>query len=207
MKCLKYLAAAALAFASSTASAQLYVFAGAGGGNPKFDDEDFPLFFSRRNDTKDVTYQGGIGYRFTPNWAVEVGAADLGDYSIDLADALGSSLRGTYKVKGFKTAVLGIYPATERFSLFAKLGIASTKAEFDATLVVGGVATAYSVDEKRNSLLAGFGAQYMIWRNLGVRAEFENWGRVGNETLFPGDTTHTGEAKMATWNLQAVFTF
>jgi opacity protein-like surface antigen len=207
MRCLKLLAAAALLFTATTASAQLYLYAGAGGGNPKFDGNDFPLLLTRRDDTKDVTYHVGLGYRFNPHWAVEIGAADLGDYSHDGQDFFGNTLRGTYKVAGFKTAVLGIVPLTERLSLFGKLGIGSTKAEFEGTLSVGGTATTFTVDERRNSLLAGFGAQYMIWPNLGVRGEFENWGEVGNEKLFPGDTSHTGRAKMATWNLQAVFTF
>jgi OOP family OmpA-OmpF porin len=209
MRCLKLLAAAALLFTATTASAQLYLYAGAGGGNPKFDGNDYPEnpIITRHNDTKDVTYHVGLGYRFNANWAVEVGAADLGDYSIDLTDVFADSLRGTYKVQGIKTAVLGIYPATERFSIYGKLGIASTKAEFEGTLTVGGTATAFTVDERRNSLLAGFGVQYMIWPNLGVRGEFENWGEVGNEKRATSDTTHTGRAKMATWNLQAVFTF
>jgi OOP family OmpA-OmpF porin len=207
MKCLKLLAAAALLFTATTASAQLYLFAGAGGGNPKFDGNDFPLSFTRRDDTKDVTYHVGLGYRFSPNWAIEVAGADLGDYSYDGTDIFGNSLTGTYKVAGFKTTVLGIYPFTDRFSIFGKAGIGSTKTEFEGTLTVGGTATTFSVDERRNNLVVGFGAQYMIWRNLGVRGEFENWGHVGNEKLFPGDTTHTGRAKMATWNLLAVLTF
>ena len=202
MKCLRFLAAAALILVSAPAFAQLYLYAGAGGGNPKFNQDDFfvGLQTLRRDDTKDSTYQGGIGYRFNPYWAVEVGAADLGEYSLDhfAIDSFffGNELTARYKVKGVKTAVLGIYPATERFHLFGKLGIASTKAEVEGSFN----GSPFTAEDKRNSLLAGFGVQYFIWRHLGVRAEFENWGEVGNER-------DTGRAKMATWNLQAVFSF
>ena len=99
------------------------------------------------------------------------------------------------------------WPFTERFSMFVKLGLASTKAEFEGTSVTGGVPTQFTVDERRNSLLAGFGAQYNITRNIGIRGEFENWGEVGNNKQFPLDTTRTGKAKMATWNLLGVFSF
>jgi opacity protein-like surface antigen len=211
MKCLKLLAAAACLIASSSAFAQLYLFAGAGGGNPKFDDQDFPggalSGIDRRNDTKDSTFQGGIGYRLSPHWAVEVGAADLGDYSIDIADSFGNAIFGTYKVKGVKSALLGGWPLTEKWWLFGKLGISSTKAEFQGTSVSGGASAPINADERRNSLLAGFGLQWMVWRNLGVRAEYENWGEVGNEGLLLLDNRHTGKAKMSTWNLQAVFSF
>jgi OOP family OmpA-OmpF porin len=196
MKCLKVLAAAALVLASLPAHAQLYAFAGAGGGSLRLNDNDYMVGDSilfRRNDTKDVTYQAGLGYRFNQYWAVEVGAADMGDYSIDQVDSAFFAVEGRYTVKGFKTAVVGSYPLTERFSVYGKLGIAATKAEFEAT-------NGFVGEEKRNSLLAGFGVQYMIWQHLGVRAEFENWGEVGNET-------DTGRAKLDTWNLQAVFTF
>lgn len=209
MKCLRVLAAAVFLVSSAPAFAQFYAFAGAGGGNPKFDGGDFPGGggILRRNDTKDVTYHVGVGYRFNANWAVELGAADMGDYSIDLSDFLGNALVGTYKVQGFKTAVVGSWPFTERFSMFVKLGLASTKAEFEGTSVAAGVPTQFTVDERRNSLLAGFGAQYNITRNIGIRGEFENWGEVGNNKAFPLDTTRTGKAKMATWNLLGVFSF
>ena len=196
MRCLKLLAAAALLFTATTASAQLYLYAGAGGGSLRLKGEDFMIgdgILARRNDTKDVTYQAGLGYRFNQYWAVEVGAADMGDYSIDQIDSVFFSVEGRYTVKGFKTAVVGSYPFTERVSIYGKLGLASTKAEFEGT-------NGFVGEEKRNSLLGGFGLQYMIWRHLGVRAEYENWGEVGNER-------NTGRAKLDTWNLQAVFSF
>ena len=204
MKCLRFLAAAALILASSPALAQFYLFAGAGGGNPRFQSDDFfsgcLCGIARRNDTKDVTYHLGIGYRYNANWAVEVAAADLGDYSMHLVDSFGTTLTGRYKIQGVKTAVLGIYPFTQRFSMYGKLGVATTNAEFEGTLSAGGTQTVFTGEERRNSLFAGFGAQYDITRSIGVRAEFENWGEVGSET-------DTGRAKMSSWNLLGVFTF
>ncbi|HEX5094236.1 MAG TPA: outer membrane beta-barrel protein, partial [Burkholderiales bacterium] len=190
-----------LLFVSTAASAQLYLFAGAGGGTLRLKSDDLvtaglDTFVSRREDNKDVTYQLGVGWRFNPYWAVEIAGADMGDYSIDIEDIATNRLVATHEVKGFKTAVLGIWPLTERFSAFAKLGIASTKATVSGTLN----GTPFSANEKRNSPLAGFGVQWMFWKNIGVRAEYENWGEVGNET-------DTGRGKLDTLNLQAVFSF
>jgi OOP family OmpA-OmpF porin len=200
MKCLRFLAAAALALASLPASAQLYALAGVGGGGVRFTGEDFFVGglggITRRDDTKDTVWQLGLGYRFNPNWAVEVGGGDLGNYSFDLADSFGNRLSGTYEVKGFKTTVLGIWPASERFSAFLKLGIGSVKVENSSSFN----GTAFSGDDKTNNLLAGFGIQYMILRNVGVRAEYENWGEVGNEN-------DTGRAKLDLWTISALVTF
>lgn len=201
MKCLRYLAAAALVAASGPAFSQLYIYAGAGGADPKFKGEDF-LFAGAvsESDTKDSTYHLGIGYRFSRHWAAEVGFAHLGEYGHHHTDFVGDTFTERYEVTGVKLAVVGIYPATERFSLYGKLGIASTKVEWEGSFIIGGVRGApLSADHSRNSLLAGFGAQYNITDRIGVRGEFENWGDVGN--------TDTGRARMSTVNLLGVFTF
>ena len=201
MKCRTIVVAAALVLASSPAAAQLYLFAGIGAANPKFSDEDFNLGVPRRSDTKDSTFHIGAGYRFSPHWAAEIGYADLGEYSFTHTDGVGDTFNERYRVKGLKLAALGIWPASERFSLYAKLGIASTKAEWEGNFVIGGVAgPQQSGDHRRNSLLAGFGAQYNITPRFGVRGEFENWGEAGNEN-------DTGRAKMNSFNLLGVLNF
>lgn len=203
MKCLRLLAAAAFALAAGSASAQgIYFFAGAGAGNPKFDEADFNFGFPlRRSDATDTTYHLGAGYRFSPYWAAEIGVAHLGKYSFDHTDLVTFSISERYEAQGLKTAVLGNYPAaTERFFFFGKLGLATTKVTNDGTVTFGGTSTGFEAEKKRNSLLAGFGAQYNITRILGVRAEYESWGTIGNEN-------DTGRAKMATWNLLGVLSF
>jgi OmpA-OmpF porin, OOP family len=201
MKCLRFLAAVAAMVFAGSAAAQLYVFAGAGAGNPKFDEEDFGFpGVPRRADSTDTSYHLGIGYRLTRNWAAEVGYADLGNYSIYHEDFLGNWLDQRWEAKGWKVAGLGIYPFTDRFSIYGKLGVAATKVKSDFVFNVGGTITAGTGEKRRTSMLAGFGAQYNIFRHLAVRAEYESWGEIGNEA-------DTGRAKMGTWNVLGVFSF
>jgi opacity protein-like surface antigen len=193
MKCRSFLAAAALALVSLPASAQLYLTAGMHSAQPKFESSDFDLGLPRRTDTKDTGYQASLGYRFSANWAAEVGVADLGDYSIEHVGFATERL----EVKGMKVAVVGMFPGTGRFNVIAKLGISRMTVDWEGRVSGGGVLTA---DHKRNGLLASFGAQYNLNDHLGVRAEYENWGTAGNES-------DTGRLKMSTWNVLAVFSF
>jgi OOP family OmpA-OmpF porin len=194
MKCHRIIAAVALAVFSVPAFAQLYVTAGLGSAQPKFG-SDFDFGVPRTSDTKDTGYQVNLGYRFTPNWAAEVGIADLGDYSFHHQGAPVFDLTERLEVRGVKAAVIGMYPGTGRFSIYGKLGIASIQVDWEGNL--NGLPL--TADHRRNSLLAGFGAQYNITPRIGVRGEYENWGEAGNDD--------TGRFKMHMWNILGVFSF
>ncbi|HEX6318239.1 MAG TPA: outer membrane beta-barrel protein [Burkholderiales bacterium] len=193
MKCRRFLAAAALILFSLPASAQLYVTAGMHSVQPKFGG-DFDFGVPRRSDTKDTGYQANLGYRFSTNWAAEIGVADLGDYSFEHFTS--PSITERLEVQGVKVAVVGMFPGTGRFNVIGKLGIARTTVDWEGQIG----ATVLTADHKRNSLLAGFGVQYNVTDRIGVRAEYENWGEAGNEA-------DTGRLKISTWNVLAVFSF
>jgi opacity protein-like surface antigen len=201
MKCLKLLAAAAFVLVSGPAAAQLYVYAGAGAADPTFNGEDFDLGLPRQSDTRDTTYHLGLGYRLHRNWAVEAAYAHLGDYRHTHTASVGNTLTEDYSVTALKFAVLGIWPASERFFAYAKLGISVSKVDWEARVVAGGVAQpTLTADHRRNSLLAGIGAQYNITDHFGVRGEYENLGEVGNRS-------DTGRAKVTSFNVLGVFSF
>jgi OOP family OmpA-OmpF porin len=75
------------------------------------------------------------------------------------------------KVTGINLAALGRTPLTERFSLFAKLGLFIWEAEANDT--ASGVGFSTSTDGRHASF--GVGASYDITRSVAVRAEFENF--------------------------------
>jgi OOP family OmpA-OmpF porin len=197
MRCLKLLALAGAFLVSCPAAAQLYVYAGAGHAQPQFNSADFDIGGFRETDGKDTTYHLGLGYRLSPHWAVEVAYAHLGDYGITHTGG-GVTLAEDYSVQGLKFAALGIWPASERFFAYAKLGIAVTKVEWKGRGT--GIPGSLQADHRRNSLLAGLGAQYNFTRSLGLRAEYENLGEVGNDS-------DTGRAKFTSFNILGVFNF
>lgn len=94
------------------------------------------------------------GYQFTPTWGLELGYTDLGNY------------RGA-EVESWSLAGTATLPLAERWSLFGKLGFARNNAEF-----IGA--------EQKSSTLVGVGVGYALNRNLGLRVEYEDYGKLAN---------------------------
>jgi OOP family OmpA-OmpF porin len=223
--------ALALALACGGAAAQtgLYVIGGLGQGKAKFDSSDFPGaagaeefleeeagvapgtfagLVSRSDDTSDMTWNIGIGYRFHRNFAAEAGYAHLGDYNVRYSGngaAAGLSDNSDYKVTALKLAAVGFLPVADRFSVLAKLGFARTTAENDFTIVAGGTDSG-TLKENKNRVFWGIGAQYDFSPKMGVRIEYEDYGKVG--ASFSGNTgNEPGEAKISTFNANLIFSF
>lgn len=103
------------------------------------------------------------GYQFTPTWGVELGYTDLGKY------------RGA-EVESWSLAGTATLPLADRWSLFGKLGLARNNAEF-----VGA--------EQKSSTLVGVGVGYTLNQNLGLRLEYEDYGKLANTGV---GTSHKG---------------
>jgi OmpA-OmpF porin, OOP family len=96
------------------------------------------------------------GYTFNEYFAAELALINFGskDYSIP----------GTITVKssGFSISGVGSYPINEQFSVFAKLGLASTTLE----------ATGFSSTSK-SDLTYGLGGQFNVNKQIGIRLGYD----------------------------------
>jgi len=101
------------------------------------------------------------GYSFTEFIAVELGYVDFGKVDTDVTGV---------SVKGNATSLVavGSLPLSRDFSLFAKLGYASTKVES-------------ATSETKEEATYGVGAQFNPANNIGIRLGYDNY-RVGEET-------------------------
>ena len=212
---LKTALAFALALFATTPLAQtgIYIVGGVGLGQAKFNGTDFPVeaTFNRALDEKDTTWNIGVGYRFHPNAAVELGYASLGKYSArytGFGPSAGDSSRDDYEVTAWKLAAVGQFPLAQGFSILGKLGFAASKAEDEFTDVTGGTTTVSHPKKSKTKLLWGVGAQYDFMRNIGLRLEYENFGEVGAGFTNSGnDANEPGRAKISTINLNLVYSF
>ena len=111
------------------------------------------------NKTSNFIYGGVAGYQYNKNLATEVQFTGVGKAT----DVAGNSLKGD----ALSLSVVGMLPLGDSFELLGKLGVASAK-----TTASG--ATAYQ-GASRTGLTYGFGAQYNVSQNLGLRLGYDRY--------------------------------
>lgn len=94
------------------------------------------------------------GYQFTPTWGVELGYTDLGKY------------RGA-GVESWSLAGTATLPLATGWTLLGKVGFARNNADFAGA-------------EQKSSTLYGIGVGYALNSNLGLRLEYEDFGKLAN---------------------------
>lgn len=225
------LASASILAFSAAAHAQSspwYVVGGIGQGKAKFNNSDYPGAaeaeasleddlglasgtlagaLTRSVDDTDTTWNIGVGYRINRNFAVELGYANLGEYNVSYRTSLAGGVSDStdYEVSAWKLAAVGMLPLAHGFSIIGKLGFARTEAQAEFRFTASGIDESDRAKEARNGVFWGVGAQYDFNAKVGVRAEYENYGKVGEKFTDAGN--EPGEAKISTFNVNLVYSF
>jgi len=108
-----------------------------------------------RTDTDETSYKLYGGYQFNPNWGAELAYNDLGRYR-------------NANIESWTLAGVGTLPLTAQWSLLGKLGLASNRSRFAGT-------TNYE------ALLVGVGVGYSFTKQVGLRLEYEDFGKLSNQ--------------------------
>ena len=182
---------AALVLAAVPAQAQWYVGASAGESRASYrdssqSDQFLDLGFddaSTSFDDKDTMYRLHVGYRLHRNIAVEAAYVDLGKIAIRSTVVPAGFLDTSVRTRGADLSVLGLLPLGERFVLFGRVGAfaARTKASYSSG---GSVQLLDGRNEQSKSsthLVYGLGGMYDFTPNLGLRAEWSRYDKLGND--------------------------
>ncbi len=110
------------------------------------------------------------GYEFDKTWGVEAGYTDFGSKSFTFNGSNGASQVATDS-HAFYVAAKATAPINEQFSVFGKLGVASTHDN-----ISGDVQSNFQGDSK-TGLYASIGGQYAINKNVALTAELEHYGQ------------------------------
>lgn len=115
------------------------------------------------------------GYHFSPHLAVEVGYTTFGDSTL-----VGTSGNVTLATKAVTVAAVGTYPLNSQFDLFGKLGMSSNSwtESLTGNLTFTGGGT--SASGSQSDVLVGVGAQYHATEKVGLRAQYENFGKFSS---------------------------
>ena len=126
-------------------------------------------------------------YKFSPTWGVEVSGGDLGDANgVGTYTYLGSPVPATWQMKANGWTVAGISNISigNSFSLFAKLGIVRAQLHEENYIYTGGTwlyrASFGGVPlnaTETNALTYGVGFQVDLYKNIGIRVQYENFGQ------------------------------
>ena len=153
-------------------------------------------------DDKDQTYKFLLGYRFSPNVAIEGFYADLGKYGTrsTVTTPTAGSVSADYKAKGYGVDVVLSAPITQAFSVYGRLGAmqAKTEATFGSTgsvrlLNLGGSKT-------KAGQHYGVGLQYEVTPVIALRGEVETYRKLGDDST-------GGELKVDVVSVGAIFRF
>jgi OOP family OmpA-OmpF porin len=121
-------------------------------------------------DTKAAAFGILGGYQISRNFAAELGYHDFGRVTLS---GPGSA---NIKANAAELVGLGAYPFANRFSVYGKLGAYHAEAKLSAP----GSGSA-SLKDRNTDLTFGFGAQYDVTREAGVRAEWQRYKNVGGD--------------------------
>jgi OOP family OmpA-OmpF porin len=184
MRASKTFAAAVLVFgglfAASQASAQGF-YIGGSFGTSNFDDGNAipDLITSGSVDGSDTGTKFFGGYQFSRNVGLELAFVDLGKAGYSGTFQGLSVTGGTVKTTGLNFSVVGTLPLNANFDFFGKVGLFTWESK--ASDVTGGVP--FSGKDDGTDLSFGLGATYNLTRNLGIRAEWEQFKAVDNISL------------------------
>ena len=150
-------------------------------------------------DDHDTAYKLQLGYKFTPNWAVEGGYVDLGKFDYR-ANFTGGSANGQAKANGWNIAGVGTYPINEQFSVFGKLGMIDARVKENVSASGAGGTVGGNESATKWKANFGVGATYNVARNWGLRAELERFDKLG-------DNSNTGESNVNLLSLGVAYSF
>jgi len=121
-------------------------------------------------DTKAAAFGILGGYQISRNFAAELGYHDFGRVTLS---GPGSA---NIKANAAELVGLGAYPFANQFSVYGKLGAYHAEAKLSPP----GSGSA-SLKDRNTDLTFGFGAQYDVTREAGVRVEWQRYKNVGGD--------------------------
>jgi OOP family OmpA-OmpF porin len=151
-------------------------------GQSKFKDACTDLdpsngFVGNCKDT-DTAFKIFGGAQFTRNWGGEIAYVDFGKATAD-GTLLGTPATARMKVNGLAVDATGTLPLGDQFAVFAKLGLLGWHVDSSASL--SGLGSG-SMSASGSSLTYGIGAEWNFTKAFGVRAEWEHFDKVGDDS-------------------------
>ncbi len=122
-----------------------------------------------------------LGYRVSPNFAVEATYDQVGNLSVQSAIATPGTDNavGAWKSRGLGLHVLGIAPVDDHWSMYARAGVEQWRTTLNLNSNAGGT-TAVANTSSNTALALGLGTSYALTPNVDATGEFTHFNHVGD---------------------------
>lgn len=119
------------------------------------------------------------GYQFNERFGMELGYVNYGTTKTS-GPVLASTLEISQEKSGVKASATASFPVSSSFAFTAKLGAAFNSLNTISTVSPGPIIPKYSITS--TSLAYGVGIKYNINETIALRAQYENLGKIGDDT-------------------------
>ncbi len=190
------------AIISVPASAQWYAGAGVGSGKSSGINGTTTIGAVNVTTTGDASRTSWKllgGFQFTPNWGLEAQYTALGNRTIT-ATAGATTGTGSASANQWSLAGTGTMPLSNGFSLMGKLG--ASRNQINGGNFCAGATCGNLGSSSRTDLLAGVGVGYSFNKNIGIRAEYENFGKFSSNGGAGGNAI-----KADNWAISLIYSF
>lgn len=182
------------AFAAPVMADGLYVVGSVGQAKTDIDqgaldgtDSSLAGFQSSTKKT-DTAYKLQLGYQFNKYLALEGGYINFGKATYNSSANIGHR-SVEFKAEGINIDAVGILPVTDRLSVFAKAGAIYAKVTNNWDTQTTSYTGSGSTDSTDLKGTWGIGTSFDVTKDLAVRAEFEQFHKLGKQDK-------TGEANV-----------
>ena len=126
-----------------------------------------------------IAYGLDVGYQFSDMFGLELAYANYGSPKTS-GLVSGSNLEVTEEISGLRFSGTASFPISNSFAFTGKLGVARTSLNNISTVTPGPVIPNYTAHT--TSLAYGVGVKYNINQSVALRVQYENLGKIGDET-------------------------
>lgn len=153
-----------------------------------------PWILQRSSTDQNATpYQLFAGYRFGEFLAVELAYINLGEvtYKANISNGTTGTgaVKGTWSNDGVPLSVLGIWPFSDQFEVFGRVGLyyGSTDLKVRAKDSGGQTIATTSADDSTTQFFGGVGVDWNFLENFTGRAEWQAMPSLGNDDTGSGN--------------------
>jgi OOP family OmpA-OmpF porin len=122
----------------------------------------------------------GAGYKFVPQASVEFAYLGASDFNYKATFTQGTAT-AKFSGSGVGVNVVGYLPVADKVDLYGKLGFWSFSVDATATVSAAGFAQ-ITQSSSNTTPMIGVGIEYKVTPQVGIRAEYDHFSKIGDDT-------------------------